>query len=162
MQDTTRQQDASHPYDTQHSNNATHPYYTPHPYAEILRAIAEGKLIQFYSRAKSWSDVTHGSALKIIADYVEYSEIQFRIKPETILINGIEVPKPCSSPPAPETIYYIPYFEAEQIDYRFTSLSWDNDSYDLHMLKLGFVHLTKEAAIKHAEAVLSFTSNDVV
>lgn len=37
MQNTTRQ------HDTQH------PYYATHPYAEILRAIADGKKIQFYS-----------------------------------------------------------------------------------------------------------------
>jgi len=127
---------------------------TMHPYAEILRAIADGKKIEYKNYTDEWCEVDNATALGMISVAV-YTE--FRIKPEVILINGIEVPKPCSNALAPETIYYIPYLEAKQVDYRWTSISWDNDSYDLHMLKLGLVHLTKEAAIKHAEALLSFT-----
>ena len=134
--------------------NTAHQYDTPYPYADILRAIADGKEIEYRSYTGEWCEIDNASALGLLA---VATNTDFRVKREVILINGIEVPRPCSSPLAPETIYYIPYLEAKEIDCRWTSLSWANDSYDFHMLKLGLLHLTKEAAVKHAEALLSFT-----
>lgn len=62
---------------------------TPHPYAEILRAIADGKQIQWAigktneEIARSWEDVDPTSAIQCLAQYMGRKEHHFRIKPET-------------------------------------------------------------------------------
>ena len=66
----------------------------PHPHADILRAIADGKKIQ--GRAGDslpWIDAD-------LEDVVREPHVQFRIAPETVLINGVECPKPVVKPNA--------------------------------------------------------------
>lgn len=126
---------------------------TMHPYAEILRAIADGKKIEYKNYTGEWCEVDNATALGMIFFAVH---TEFRIKPEVILINGIEVPKPCCEPLKLGTVYYYPYLEGV-VDNNYSCVSWDDDAYANRLLKLGLVHLTKEAAIKHAEALLSFT-----
>ena len=82
---------------------------------------------------------------------------EFRIASKTILINGHEVPKPLREEPEYGTTYFYPYF-CDII--RSLSSNWKGDLVDENRLKVGFVHLTEEAAIKHAEALLSFTKED--
>lgn len=57
---------------------------------------------------------------------------EYRRKPKTINVNGHE---------APEYDDYI----------------WEDTSLDTEAMKRGLIHLTKEAAIAHAKALLSFT-----
>ena len=66
---------------------------TQHPYAEILRAIADGKEIEWLDCDGVWSSQEANEALSEIADTLLAPE-SYRVKPETININGIEVPKP--------------------------------------------------------------------
>lgn len=63
---------------------------TEHKHAAILRAIADGKKLQ-YQHQTGWQDV--------VADDIFMSAYKFelgklRIAPETVLINGVECPKP--------------------------------------------------------------------
>lgn len=135
--------------------NTAHQYDTPHPYAEILRAIADGKMIQYLEPGQNkWFGIPRESVLLELSR--QHPRYQFRIRQEVVLINGIEVPKPSYEPLNLGTIYYYPYLEGKD-DNRYTWVTWDNDDCDNHLLKLGLVHLTKEAADKHAEALLSFT-----
>ena len=64
-----------------------------HPYTEILRAIADGKEIEWLGCDDVWSSQEADEALSEIAD-TTFAPEQYRVKPETININGIEVPKP--------------------------------------------------------------------
>lgn len=124
-----------------------------HPYAEILHAIAEGKQIQYLESSQNeWFGIPRESVLLELTR--QHCRHQFRIKPEVILINGIEVPKPCSKAPKLGEYFFIvnvgnntPY----EVD------TWSGHITDYELLKRGIIHQTKEAAIKHAEALLSFT-----
>ena len=79
---------------------------------------------------------------------------KFRLKQRTININGFEVPEPASDALNIGDKYFtadpvIPTYHREYV--------WWGDSADMEFLKRGIVHLTKEAAIQHAKALLSFT-----
>lgn len=126
---------------------------TPHPQAEILRALADGKMIQrFHPTKDRWkkskfplNDIVHGYKL--------------RIKPETITINGHEVPAPEREPLEKGQEYCSPDFKYPG-ECLYDQLDWTGDGLDVARLKAGVIHLTKEAAISHAEALLSFTRSD--
>ena len=80
---------------------------------------------------------------------------RFRLKPRTININGFEVPEPVREPLPVGSEYFtadpvIPAYHREYV--------WRDDSADQTFLKRGVIHLTKEAAIQHAKALLSFTA----
>ncbi|PJK01481.1 hypothetical protein CO615_04175 [Lysobacteraceae bacterium NML75-0749] len=97
-----------------------------------------------------WDDlVTH----PMWCEYFEY-----RRKPRTININGHEVPEPIREPPKYNSPYYMPEFKYPELYERFF---WEGDHTDMHRLKSGLMHLTKDAAIAHARALLSFTTQKV-
>lgn len=80
----------------------------------------------------------------------------WQIKPEVILINGIEVPAPERTKPKEGTTYYVPALR--QVG--FIGLRWDTAIGDhLHLVN-GLVHLVQENAITHAKALLSFTTQE--
>ena len=85
-----------------------------------------------------------------------YPTVQYRHKPETILINVFEVPKPLSVAPDKGIRYYFPSFLNDE---SYDSFLWDNHLMDTKMLAKGLIHLTQEAAVVHAKALLSFTES---
>jgi hypothetical protein len=86
-------------------------------------------------------------------------DTQYRRKPQTININGHEVPEPYRG----EMKEYQPYYTPDLFDCgddyweNYHDRQWQNDIYDNVAMKNGLVHLTEAAAIKHAEALLSLT-----
>ena len=65
---------------------------TPHKHADILRAIADGKRIQHRPNSGwGWADAD-------LETLIHAPKGEFRIAPETIVINGVECPKPLSHP----------------------------------------------------------------
>ena len=78
---------------------------------------------------------------------------KYRRKPKVILINGHEVPEPCRTPLKDGEVYWTLCLARGM-----TSLRWDDDDIDFCYLKNGFIHLTKEAAEKHFNALKSFTA----
>ena len=78
---------------------------------------------------------------------------KYRRKPKVILINGHEVPEPCRTP-----LKYGEVYWALTLFSSATSLRWLDDDIDTSYLENGFVHLTKEAAEKHFNALKSFTA----
>lgn len=89
---------------------------------------------------------THPSWLK----YTKY-----RRKPKTILINGYEVPEPCRTP-----LKYGEAYWTLSLVCGATSLRWEDSYTNFVYLKNGLVHLTKEAAEKHFNALKSFTAQE--
>lgn len=80
-----------------------------------------------------------------------YDELEYRLKPRTININGFEVTEPLRSIPPCGTEYFL-------IDFlTVNEFTWTNDDDEHHWLKAGLIHLTRENAEKHLEALLSFT-----
>lgn len=81
----------------------------------------------------------------------------YRRKQKTININGHEVPEPVKNKLTLNTIYYIANIGYGKL---FSEYTCGDDGIDNRLFNRGLIHLTKEAAIKHAEALLSFTRID--
>ena len=78
---------------------------------------------------------------------------KYRRKQKVILINGHEVPEPHRTPLQDGTNYWIPDLFSGAISKR-----WRDNDEDNSYLENGFIHLTKEAAEKHFNALKSFTA----
>lgn len=79
----------------------------------------------------------------------------YRRKQKTIDINGIEVPEPYRGEMRDGDTYYSPFLPDSSLCY-----TWESDEFHKKMQELGMVHLSKEAAIIHAEALASLTKMD--
>ena len=82
------------------------------------------------------------------------SQVSWTRPVPTMNINGHEVPMPERGAPEEGTEYFFPSHPHDGGVYRYT---WNNDGTDNRLLAAGMVHLTKEAAKKHTEALASFT-----
>lgn len=76
---------------------------TPHKYANILRAIADGEKIQCYlHRTQRWMDTEEHSVFNAIMlgndNSLALQPSDYRIKPATLSINGVECPAPAPGP----------------------------------------------------------------
>jgi hypothetical protein len=85
-----------------------------------------------------------------------------RVKPKTILINGFEVPEPVRQVDRTrQECYWAPHFggpqETDVISF-FARPGWDSEYAIFNNLAMGFVHLTREAALLHRKAILSYTA----
>lgn len=77
---------------------------------------------------------------------------EFRIKPRTVMCNGVEVPAPESVAPAQGTVYYTPHVTREP---GYNEETWDRAAgFDLRVLEHGLVYINKEDAIARAKAML--------
>ena len=133
---------------------------TPHPYAEILRAIADGEEIQFRS-AGTWCDQSLETTLQEIADE-DYPPECYRVKPNVVMINGHEVPEPLKELPLEDgAMVYWPWFGIGS-NILVSSLDVGLSPCLLleKLLALGLLHATEEAAAAHAAALVSFTKRD--
>ena len=79
--------------------------------------------------------------------------IEYRQKPKFMNINGFDVPEPMRVPPEIGSRYWTTTIQ----DSESFSCYWDGDWLDAQRLANGICHFTKEAAIFHADAVLSFS-----
>ena len=82
-----------------------------------------------------------------------HKDNKYRRKPKVILINGHEVPEPHRTPLKNGEVYWAPSLFSGA-----ASLHWQDDDIDNSYLENGFIHLTKEAAEKHFNALKSFTA----
>jgi hypothetical protein len=128
-----------------------------HVNAEILRAIADGKKVQ-YRHASSGNGGTHyglwqdfdGKNLEACLGLLAPGKLQWRIAPKTIKIGDFEVPEPCRVTP--------------EVGFKFWTLTpfggaahfiWDGSKPCYDALKGGFVQLTEKAAEQHYVAFKS-------
>ena len=83
------------------------------------------------------------------------TQFQYRRKQEPIDINGHKIPKPLREDELENNVYYyMPYLiDNLNLCIQFNS-SYSNLKY---YARKGLLHRTKEAAIAHAEALMSFT-----
>lgn len=75
---------------------------------------------------------------------------EYRLKPRTITVNGIEVPAPERVAP----IFGTPYYTPSTITCELTQCVWDRSALDQIRMDAGLIHLTKEAAQAHLDAML--------
>lgn len=84
---------------------------------------------------------------------------KYRRKPKTILINGFEVPEPVREPLKDGQEYWLADTSTSNGSTTYGCM-WRGDGYDYKWLDAGLIHLTKEAAQIHIDALLSFTRRD--
>ena len=82
----------------------------------------------------------------------------WELAPETIEINGIEVPKPETTAPPYGTTAYMPLLHGTT---EVHIIDWNNSKLHHEALTKGLIHLSKDNAIAHAKALLSFTSSEL-
>ncbi len=132
-----------------------------HVNAEILRAIADGKKVQYryitqevnWKWVGPWQDFD-SSDIELCGSLLAPDKLRWRIAPETIKIGEYEVPEPCR--------------EAPEVGFKFWTLTpfggaarftWDGSKACYDALEGGFVHLTEKAARQHYEAIKSLLAN---
>lgn len=121
-----------------------------HVNAEILRAIADGKKVQYRNAVTgTWEDLDVKDVVACM-NLLAPVKLQWRIAPKIIKIGDVEVPEPCRvAPEIGETFWAVNPFAGPE---RFI---WDGYKGDGYALDSGFVHLTEEAARQHYEAIKS-------
>lgn len=127
-----------------------------HVNAEILRAIADGKKVQYRSTTLNsdgisyvvWKDFDVKSIESCWSLLTGTPILEWRIAPETIKIGDVEVPAPEREAPEPGKKFWTltPFGGA-------THFTWDGTKACYDALSSGFVHLTEEAAKQHYEAI---------
>ena len=127
---------------------------TAHPYKDILNAIAEGKGIEWQLENGRWVDEKAHVVLEEIAGET-YCPERYRVKPEVITVRSTDIPEPARFGLTENTQYYCPCISRNAPD--CLEFTWYNDAIDYIQLGNGLIHRTKEAAIKHAEVLLSLT-----
>lgn len=80
------------------------------------------------------------------------AHFEYRRKPKTITVNGIEVPEPIRETPKIGDQYYLAYPVSSS---EFVSYFWTNAREEKMWIEKGLLHLTKEAAIAHAKAMIA-------
>ena len=118
---------------------------------ELLRALADGKQIERrWGGPDKWVDCDAGITLSYIADGHTPA---LRVKPEFIRFECV-VPRPLDCAPPKGTAYFIPDLGRESCVAR---QGWTGTAADCRALERGLVHLTKEDAYEHANALLTGT-----
>jgi hypothetical protein len=129
-----------------------------HQYAKILRAIADGKVVQWVDLSGEW----HNSNVETILRHISagnYPPSRYRVKPATITINGVEVPEPVREALEHGQEYWVvnPLNGGG-----FNGGVWDeNNIFCVNWLKRGLIHLTKESAEQHARALIMASGGEV-
>ena len=75
-----------------------------------------------------------------------------------IMLGDVEIDAPILNEPQINTDYFVPMLTREDLH---LSCTWEGDSHDLSWLKRGFIHLTEEAAILHATALIKISGGSV-
>lgn len=128
---------------------------------EVLEALLAGKVLRDVVGKdiivfKGTNDILYNEDGKPLEElYLNGWELA----PETIEINGIEVPKPETTAPSCGTRFYIPVLH--DVTELYAKLFWNNSKLLHEFLAKGLIHLSKDNAIAHAKALLSFTSSEL-
>ena len=129
-----------------------------HPYSIILKAVAEGKTIQFLkaivwpqwpTHSGVWTDITAEEALAAVTAET-YTPEDMREKPDTVMINGHEVLAPLRSAPACGTEYYHASRSKTALKY-----VWAGSAMDYNFLDMGVVFLSKEDSAAYVKAMFN-------
>ena len=118
-----------------------------HVNAEILRAIADGKKVQYRHTPSGWEFFDSSDGF-LCWKLLEGSTIEWRIAPKTVMIGEHEVPAPeREAPEVGQKFWIVDPFS------NFTPFHWNGSVACYRALNDGFVHLTEKAAQQHYEAI---------
>lgn len=122
--------------------------------ATWLRAALDGKQIQWRNRANgpdAWFTAKDFKNDAVILTQPEHYEI--RIKPDVIVVNGIEVPAPVKIAPPLQAEFWI----ADPSDESGASgpFYWNGGEEEEDWLHWGLIHALRETAAAHGKAMLA-------
>ena len=129
-----------------------------HPHAELMMEYA--KIAQTTDKPWTHFEVRQNDSCVWEAIYVPvpfYDNMEYRLKPEppkTIRIGEYDVPEPVHEPLEDDKEYWGADPTAKELVW---NCKWNNAVFCNLMLRRGLIHLTKEAAVIHAKALLSLT-----
>lgn len=120
--------------------------------ASILKAIVDGKTIQYRNKCTApegsffaIAELTHAVSFLLSPSH------EVRIKPDVIIVNGIEVPAP-EKQELPENARY--WVANATDDYGCSGgYSWGGGDTDKRWLRYELVHLSRDAAGAHGRAM---------
>lgn len=122
-----------------------------HPHADLIMKYAE--IAQHDAEPwKYFEELISGRWCNCQNHLCFYENLEYRLKPRTININGFEVPEPLRHELSNGFKFY-----SFDLYHGVLDLKWDSSDVCDSLLKAGLIHLTREAAEKHLEALLSFT-----
>lgn len=122
-----------------------------HPYADILQYLIDGGDAYDIECKLKKSILWHIATTDHIANLV-YGDghYEFRIKPKTVMFNGLELPMYETTAPQKGTRYYVASHASTEFVF---SLTWDNHSVDHEKLRRGLVFLKEEDATAWGKAM---------
>ena len=129
-----------------------------HPHAGLMMKYAQ--IAQTTSKPWEHFEVLRNKSAVWEAIYAPmpfYDNMEYRLKPEppkTIRIGEYDVPEPVREPLEEDKEYWGVDPMAEELAWKY---KWSNALFCNMRLRRGLIHLTKEAAVIHAKALLSLT-----
>ena len=129
-----------------------------HPHAELMMEYA--KIARTTDKPWTHFEVRQNDSCVWEAIHLPvcfYSHMEYRLKPEppkTIRIGEYDVPEPVREPLEDDKEYWGVDPMAEELAWNY---KWHNAAFCNLRLRRGLIHLTKEAAVIHAKALLSLT-----
>ena len=129
-----------------------------HPHAGLMMKYAE--IAQTTDKPWEHFEVRRNKSAVWEAIYAPmpfYGNMEYRLKPEppkTIRIGEYDVPEPVREPLEDDKEYWGVDPMAEELAWKY---KWKNALFCNLRLRRGLIHLTKEAAVIHAKALLSLT-----
>mgnify|MGYP003454062014 CR=1 FL=1 len=132
------------------THKAPYPPYPPHPHAEVLKAIADGEIVEYrINMTKPWAPryVPHEGRL---VNPINDSDFEWRVKPKMCSINGNEFPTPMKRKPALNAEYWVASTSRINVE---RSL-WQNDDIDCARFVAGMCQETCEGAEAQLRAIV--------
>lgn len=112
----------------------------------FVQAMADGKEVQV--------KVNDLWCKKVTSNFMLGEE--YRIAPETIIVNGFEIEAPMKEEPEIDDIVHI----ADPVnDFLCDYFNWNGSSFFCNVLARGLCHKTRAAAIAHAKAMIGIDPN---
>lgn len=124
---------------------------TPHPHAAALLLYAQDAA-ETDTPWERWECKDAETGWCTLTDHPVWNKyVHYRRKPQTITVNGVEVPEPMRKEPKNTELYYLAYPISEKL---YAQYDWVGTRPDRLWLEKGLIHSTREAAIAHAKAML--------
>lgn len=127
--------------------------------AKTLREMAGDYEAHGRSLGGNWQYKNNSTMLWVDIDLFHWLnfDTEYRRKPRTITVNGIEVPEPLRVAPEMDTYLYI----ANPASSNFrVCVRWVASNGQINWLERGMLHNTEEAAEAHARAMVAASRGD--
>ena len=117
---------------------------------EVVQALEFGERVQMLV-GDEWRNL---NPALITLEQLIRSDTKYRRAPENITVVGVSFPKAESREPKFGSIYFLPIMDNHPF---FMKQTWNDSDVDNVFLKRGVVHLTRDAAIQHAKALIKLS-----